>query len=80
MNPDCAFLGTCLIALRSDLLEVDDEHLRIVLGVSEELGGVESEDVVGNSLGGFGKEVAGCKLDSTKRTKMTYALSIPRWL
>jgi uncharacterized hydantoinase/oxoprolinase family protein len=65
VNPHSALLCASLVALGSDLLKVDHEHLGIVLGVREELGRVESEDVVCDGLGGLGQEVAESQQCST---------------
>ena len=58
MNPDSALFGTSLVALGSDLLEVDDELLRVVLGESEKFGRVQSQDMVSNGIRGLSEEVA----------------------
>jgi hypothetical protein len=57
VNEDGAFLALSSLSLGGDLLEVDRELLGVMLGVGEELGRVESENVVGNHLGGLGEEV-----------------------
>lgn len=41
------------LTLGCNLLEVDDQLLRVVFGVREELGGVQCEDVVGDGFRGF---------------------------
>jgi hypothetical protein len=51
VDEDGSFLSS--LSFWGDLLEVDDELLWVVLGVGEEFGRVQSENVVGNSLGTF---------------------------
>lgn len=40
VDPDSSLLGAHLVALGSDLLEVDNEHLGVMLCVSKEFGRV----------------------------------------
>jgi hypothetical protein len=51
MDKDGSFLSS--LSFWGDLLEVNDELLWVVLGVGEEFGGVQGENMVGNSLGTF---------------------------
>lgn len=58
MDPHSPFLVPALVTLRRDLFEINHELLRIVFRVCEEFGRVQREDVVCDSFGGFGEEVA----------------------
>jgi hypothetical protein len=51
VDKDSSFLAG--LSFWGDLLEINDELLWVVLGVGEEFGRVQSENVVGNSLGTF---------------------------
>ena len=51
MDEDSSFLSS--LSFWGDLFEINDELLWVVLGVREEFGRVQSENVVGNSLGTF---------------------------
>ena len=54
MNEHCSFLVLLLdIASKNDLLEVNDQLLRIMFGVCEEFGRVKGEYVVGNGVRSF---------------------------
>lgn len=48
-----------LLALGHDLLEVDHELLRVVLGVREQLGRVQRENVVRNLIGALAQATPG---------------------
>jgi hypothetical protein len=56
VDKDGSFLAS--LTLWSDLFQINDKLLWIVLGVSEEFGRVQSENVVGDSLGTFVEAVA----------------------
>jgi hypothetical protein len=51
MDKDGSFLSS--LSFWGDLFEINDELLWVVLGVGEEFGRVQGENVVGNSLGTF---------------------------
>jgi hypothetical protein len=51
VDKDGSFLSS--LSFWGDLLEVDDELLWVVLGVGEEFGRVQGENMIGNSLGTF---------------------------
>ena len=55
MDPHGTLLS-CL-AFGSDFLQVDDELVGVVLGVGQQLGGIQSQDMVGDGVWAFGKEV-----------------------
>jgi hypothetical protein len=57
VNEDGTLLALSGLLLGSNLFEVDEELFRVVLGVRQELGRVESEDVVRDDFGRLGEEV-----------------------
>ena len=57
MDPYGTFFALSDLGLGSDLFEVDEKLLGVVLGVSKELGRVEGENVVGNDIWRFGQKV-----------------------
>ena len=50
MNEDSTFPALSSLLFRCDLLEVDEKLLGVMLGVGQELSGVESENVVRDDL------------------------------
>lgn len=56
MNPNGAF-SALVDTFRDDLFEVDHKLLGVVLGIREEFGRVEREDIVRDSFGLFPEEV-----------------------
>jgi hypothetical protein len=56
VDKDGSFLAS--LTFWSNLFQINDELLWVVLGVSEEFGRVQGENVVGDSLGTFVEAVA----------------------
>jgi len=63
VDKDGSFLSS--LSFWGDLLKVNDELLWVVLGVGEEFGRVQRENVVGNRLGTFVE--AGLSASTLKR-------------
>lgn len=78
VDKDGSFLA-CL-TFWGNLFEVNDELLWVVLGVGEQLGGVEREDMVGNSLGTFVQAESQLRLpDVSGQVTHKNSFDSPRW-
>jgi hypothetical protein len=73
MDKDGSFLSS--LSFWGDLFEINDELLWVVLGVGEEFGRVQGENVVGNSLGTFVEAK-----ESAMARKHDIGLTRTRWI